>query len=245
MWLRDNAGWRREWLVGRLSPLTNYSVYAIKDGTRLSGPMYFTTKSGLCRVFLFQFDCVLTTGQRRSLVSSCTPCRIARGRHTLCHSPNRPTARPCIMHQIYRTHSRPRCLLTSRISPQACSPSPAVVITTRPCKRVQIARRLTAAGFVPSRYPAVASSHRNSNSSSHNNNHSRCPHSYHSRRARRRATLHWATPQAILRCYHVSRRATLQIARVPSFWAFAVRAGRRRLRRRAMALDLLITRRVM
>ena len=47
LWLRDErSGWRREWLVGRLEPLTNYSVYAIQDGTRLSGPMYFTTKSG-------------------------------------------------------------------------------------------------------------------------------------------------------------------------------------------------------
>jgi hypothetical protein len=53
MWLRDELGWRREWLVGRLAVLTNYSVYAIQDGTRLSGPIFFTTKSGLCRLFLF------------------------------------------------------------------------------------------------------------------------------------------------------------------------------------------------
>ncbi|KAI0300053.1 stretch-activated Ca2+-permeable channel component-domain-containing protein [Multifurca ochricompacta] len=46
LWLRDSQGWRREWLVGQLTPLTNYSVYAIQDGTRLSGPLYFTTKSG-------------------------------------------------------------------------------------------------------------------------------------------------------------------------------------------------------
>jgi len=47
LWLRDDeSGWRREWLVGRLAPLTNYSVYAIQDGTRLSGPIFFTTKSG-------------------------------------------------------------------------------------------------------------------------------------------------------------------------------------------------------
>ena len=46
LWLRDETGWRREWLVGRLAPLTNYSVYAIQDGTRLSGPIYFATKSG-------------------------------------------------------------------------------------------------------------------------------------------------------------------------------------------------------
>ena len=46
LWLRDESGWRKEWLVGQLEPLTNYSVYAIQDGTRLSGPIYFTTKSG-------------------------------------------------------------------------------------------------------------------------------------------------------------------------------------------------------
>ncbi|KAF8269120.1 stretch-activated Ca2+-permeable channel component-domain-containing protein [Lactarius quietus] len=44
-WLRDALGWRREWLVGQLTALTNFSVYAIQDGTRLSGPIYFTTKS--------------------------------------------------------------------------------------------------------------------------------------------------------------------------------------------------------
>ena len=47
-WLRDDLGWRTEWLVGQLTALTNYSVYAIQDGTRLSGPIYFTTKSGVC-----------------------------------------------------------------------------------------------------------------------------------------------------------------------------------------------------
>ncbi|KAH9032281.1 stretch-activated Ca2+-permeable channel component-domain-containing protein [Lactarius pseudohatsudake] len=45
LWLRDELGWRKEWLVGLLTPLTNYSVYAIQDGTRLAGPIYFTTKS--------------------------------------------------------------------------------------------------------------------------------------------------------------------------------------------------------
>jgi calcium channel MID1 len=51
LWLRDQSGWRKEWLVGQLEPLTNYSVYAIQDGTRLSGPIYFTTKSGASRPY--------------------------------------------------------------------------------------------------------------------------------------------------------------------------------------------------
>ena len=63
LWLRDESGWRREWLVGRLAPLTNYSVYAIQDGTRLSGPIYFTTKSGAyppppLGAFLYMCVCV-------------------------------------------------------------------------------------------------------------------------------------------------------------------------------------------
>jgi calcium channel MID1 len=53
LWLRDESGWRKEWLVGQLEPLTNYSVYAIQDGTRLSGPIYFTTKSGASPALTF------------------------------------------------------------------------------------------------------------------------------------------------------------------------------------------------
>jgi calcium channel MID1 len=50
LWLRDaREGWRVEWLVGGLEPLTNYSVYAVQDDTRLAGPIYFTTKSGAWR----------------------------------------------------------------------------------------------------------------------------------------------------------------------------------------------------
>ncbi|KAH9979834.1 stretch-activated cation channel Mid1 [Russula compacta] len=54
-WLRDARGWRTEWLVGGLAPLTNYSVYAIQDDTHLSGPLYFTTKSA-------SFSCQLVHG---------------------------------------------------------------------------------------------------------------------------------------------------------------------------------------
>jgi calcium channel MID1 len=45
LWLRDEQGWRNQWLVGGLSPLTNYTAYSIQDGTKVSGPMYFVTKS--------------------------------------------------------------------------------------------------------------------------------------------------------------------------------------------------------
>ena len=62
MWLRDDAGWRREWLVGRLLPLTKNSVYSIRTARGSVGPFTLLLKSGLCRVFLFQSGCVLTTG---------------------------------------------------------------------------------------------------------------------------------------------------------------------------------------
>ena len=46
LWLRDADGWRTEWLVGGLSPQTNYTAYALQDGTKVSGPIFLSTKSG-------------------------------------------------------------------------------------------------------------------------------------------------------------------------------------------------------
>lgn len=45
LWLRDNRGWRSQWLVDDLTPSTNYTAYVIQDQVKLSGPIYFTTKS--------------------------------------------------------------------------------------------------------------------------------------------------------------------------------------------------------
>lgn len=46
-WIREEAeGWRSKWLVEGLTPGTNYSVFVSQDGTKISGPLYFTTKSG-------------------------------------------------------------------------------------------------------------------------------------------------------------------------------------------------------
>ncbi|KDQ58001.1 hypothetical protein JAAARDRAFT_193486 [Jaapia argillacea MUCL 33604] len=47
MWLRDENGWRSEWLVGGLTPLTNYTAYVVQDETKVSGPIYLVTKSAL------------------------------------------------------------------------------------------------------------------------------------------------------------------------------------------------------
>lgn len=45
LWLRNNQGWRSQWLIDDLTPSTNYTVYVIQDQVKLSGPIYFATKS--------------------------------------------------------------------------------------------------------------------------------------------------------------------------------------------------------
>ncbi|TFK51406.1 hypothetical protein OE88DRAFT_1659410 [Heliocybe sulcata] len=47
LWQRDELGWRSEWLMGGLTPLINYTVYVIENETKVSGPIYFATKSAL------------------------------------------------------------------------------------------------------------------------------------------------------------------------------------------------------
>ena len=46
LWLKDDDGWRFQWLVNGLSSQTNYTAYVIQNGTKLSGPINFVTKSG-------------------------------------------------------------------------------------------------------------------------------------------------------------------------------------------------------
>ncbi|KAH7909014.1 stretch-activated Ca2+-permeable channel component-domain-containing protein [Hygrophoropsis aurantiaca] len=45
LWLRDTDGWRSQWLMGGLAPVTNYTAYVIQDQTKVSGPINFVTKS--------------------------------------------------------------------------------------------------------------------------------------------------------------------------------------------------------
>lgn len=45
-WLRSPEGWRSQWLVDGLSPSTNYTAYVVQDSLKVSGPIYFATKSG-------------------------------------------------------------------------------------------------------------------------------------------------------------------------------------------------------
>ncbi|KAI6001349.1 stretch-activated Ca2+-permeable channel component-domain-containing protein [Pisolithus albus] len=44
-WLRGSGEWRSQWFVEGLSPDTNYTAYVIEDRVKVSGPIYFTTKS--------------------------------------------------------------------------------------------------------------------------------------------------------------------------------------------------------
>ncbi|KAF8130591.1 stretch-activated Ca2+-permeable channel component-domain-containing protein [Boletus edulis] len=44
-WLRSSEGWRSQWLVDGLTPSTNYTAYVIQDVFKVSGPIYFATKS--------------------------------------------------------------------------------------------------------------------------------------------------------------------------------------------------------
>ena len=45
-WLRDQDGWRSQWLIGGLTPTTNYTAFVIQDSTKVSGPIYLVTKCG-------------------------------------------------------------------------------------------------------------------------------------------------------------------------------------------------------
>lgn len=46
MWARDNEGFRTQWLMGGLSPATNYTAFVLQNNTKVSGPIFFATKSG-------------------------------------------------------------------------------------------------------------------------------------------------------------------------------------------------------
>ncbi|TFK35827.1 stretch-activated cation channel Mid1 [Crucibulum laeve] len=45
IWLKDQQGWRDQWLMGGLTPATNYTAYVLQDTNKVSGPIFFATKS--------------------------------------------------------------------------------------------------------------------------------------------------------------------------------------------------------
>lgn len=53
LWLKDEAGWRWQWLISGLQPQTNYTAYVVQNNTKVSQPINFVTKSGTCRNAVF------------------------------------------------------------------------------------------------------------------------------------------------------------------------------------------------
>ncbi|KAJ7733407.1 stretch-activated cation channel Mid1 [Mycena maculata] len=45
LWLRDSSGWRTEWLLTGLTDKTNYTAYVVESSYKVTGPIYFLTKS--------------------------------------------------------------------------------------------------------------------------------------------------------------------------------------------------------
>ncbi|KAI0269704.1 hypothetical protein BGY98DRAFT_1012690 [Russula aff. rugulosa BPL654] len=144
----------REWLVGCLTALTNYSMYAIQDGTHLSGPIHFTSLIRPISFFLFCLcaDEFVGSGSGRiewqhCFLSSYIDCHIARARRT--RYPARQRARVQRVKYAKHTHDAPTCLPLQFY--RKSTPQPVVAITTRSYKHGQIVRRLTAVG---SAFPA-------------------------------------------------------------------------------------------
>lgn len=47
LWSRGDEGFRTQWLLGGLSPSTNYTAFVLQqNNTKVSGPIFFATKSG-------------------------------------------------------------------------------------------------------------------------------------------------------------------------------------------------------
>jgi len=176
----------------------------------------------------------------RSHASSCTICRTVLRLLLRCRSRHCLIMFPRTTRRTSQTTSRPRSSATSRISPQASSPPLAAATPTRLCRPAPIARRLTASGFAPSLFPAVANFPKiPQRPQPHNKGKRRwrCsnPHRLHynlSRRAHRGATWLWVTPpRTISCCCLASRLATRQTVHALFPWVFVVRTRRLQARR--------------
>ena len=46
LWARGDEGFRTQWLIGGLTPSTNYTAFVLQqNNTKVSGPIFFATKS--------------------------------------------------------------------------------------------------------------------------------------------------------------------------------------------------------
>jgi len=107
LWLRNNHGWRSQWLIDDLTPSTNYTAYVIQDQVKLSGPIYFTTKS--CAFSSWCGIHSLTSPhQHHSPAPSCTPFHFVHLHHTLFlfPSPN-PLPHPTTLQISHRAYQIP------------------------------------------------------------------------------------------------------------------------------------------
>ncbi|KAI5981857.1 hypothetical protein EDD15DRAFT_2158798, partial [Pisolithus albus] len=60
---------RSQWFVEGLSPSTNYTAYAIQDRVKVSGPIYFLTKSCTSRFTSIHFFNTWPTSRRCSVLT--------------------------------------------------------------------------------------------------------------------------------------------------------------------------------
>jgi calcium channel MID1 len=81
-WARDEQGWRRQWLMGGLTPSTNYTAYVLLNNTKVSGPIFFSTKSGMLYFPLNLSWSNLIVFKPHSIVRLSTPYPTAQAWHT-------------------------------------------------------------------------------------------------------------------------------------------------------------------
>jgi hypothetical protein len=156
LWQRDAQTWRNEWLVGGLTPLTNYTVFGIINGTQVSAPINFLTKSGEdavaalslnnTHILLFQhhFHVLWFT-----ISPSARACRM-RLHFQLHPSPLSRTTHPPFLRQSQNLSSN-----TWTTSPSLSSLLRVVEISTLPFKRAPTARPHTVNGCAPFNYRDV------------------------------------------------------------------------------------------
>jgi hypothetical protein len=157
LWLRDEQGWRMQFFVEGLTPSTNYTVYVVQSGTRVSGPMYFITKS--CMSFSDIKSASFDSFQHLSRVSYSTLCLTAHPRRTLSRFHHPPRAQHFTMIRRSQATSQRRSSLTSPTLQQLWALSPVGGMYIHPCRLVQIVSAHTANGFVVSCFHVALSFH--------------------------------------------------------------------------------------
>lgn len=92
VWARDDGqGWRTQWVAEGLAPGTNYTAYVLTNGAKVSGPIYFVTKSG---IFL-SLNIILCLSQDSWLILAAFTCPLV---HSLPYCPSVAYAVPLPAH---------------------------------------------------------------------------------------------------------------------------------------------------